>query len=365
MSLASHPIAQRSGKALGHFGQRLLACVLGVVLPTPPNVPIEDVPEARRILIVRPNFRIGNTLLATPLIIGLRKRFPRAQLDYLAGDTTAALLAHLPIDTVYTVSRRFLIRPWQFVALFVRLRRMHYDVALEGGMNSFSGGLYTYLTGAHYRIGCSGKADRFLNVRVPLEGTAHAYSSRPAIARWLGPGCPDHPVYAVSAEEHAAALTVLAQLQLTGGSAVLPFVGVFVGGHLKKRWPSACWIELVRTLAGACHRIVVFLGPEELPFENDYRRELPADVRVLRPQPLRLFAALLGAAHLVVTPDSGPMHLAAALGVPTIALLQSDTSRRYAPHSEQDRVLVRPSVAEAVAAVDAHPSWPDTLPAVS
>jgi len=283
----------------------------------------------------------------------------------LAGDTTAALLTHLPIDTVYTISRRFITRPWRFVALFVRLRRMHYDIAVEGGMNSFSGGLYTYLTGAEYRIGCSGKADRFLNVRVPLEGTAHAYSTRPAIARWLGPGCPDHPVYKVSAEEHAAARAVLAQAQLTTGSTVLPFVGVFVGGHLKKRWPSARWIELVRSLAAACPRIVVFLGPEELPFEADYRRELPADVRVLRPQPLRLFAALLGAAHLVVTPDSGPMHLAAALGIPTIVLLQSDTSRRYTPHTALDRVLVRPSVAEAVAAVGAHPSWPDTLRVVS
>ena len=361
MSFAHHPLAQRLGQKLGHFGKRALGRVVDVLLPTPANVPIEAVPNARRVLIVRPNFRIGNTLLATPLILALRERFPGAQVDYLCGDTTAPLLAHLPVDTVYPVSRRFITRPWQFVALFMRLRRMHYDVAVEGSMNSFSGGLYAYFTGAHYRIGCSGKADYFLNVRLPFERAAHAYASIPAFARRLGASCPDHPVYQVSAEEQTAALTVLTQLQLAVGSTVLPFVGVFVGGHLEKRWPSARWFELAGSLASAGGRVIVFLGPEELPFEREYRRQLPANVRMLPPQPLRLFAALWGAAHLVVTPDSGPMHLAAALGVPAIVLLQSEVSRNYAPQGEQDRILVRATVAEVVAAVTTHPTWPENI----
>ncbi len=363
MSLAHHPVAQRLGQTLGHFGKRVLGRVADILLPTPANIPIESVRDARRVLIVRPNFRIGNTLLATPLILALRERFPGAQLDYLCGDTTAPLLAHLPVDTVYPVSRRFITRPWRFVALFIRLRRKHYDVAVEGSMNSFSGGLYAYLTGAHYRIGCTGKADHFLNVRVPFERAAHAYASIPAFARQLGARCPDRPVYNVSAEERSAALLVLEPLQLAVGSTVLPFVGVFVGGHLRKRWPSARWIELAATLAGAGARVLVFLGPEELPFERDYRRQLPANVKLLPPQPLRLFAALWGTARLVVTPDSGPMHLAAALALPAIVLLQSDVSRDYAPRGEQDRTLVRPTAEEATAAIMAHPLWPETIQA--
>jgi heptosyltransferase-3 len=243
------------------------------------------------------------------------------------------------------------------------LRRTHYDVAVDGGMNSFSGGLYTYLTGAHYRIGCGGKADRFLNVRLPPVRAAHAYDSVPAFARLLGVSCPDHPVYEVGAEERAAALLVLTRLHLAVGSTVLPFVGVFAGGHLKKRWPSARWIELLRSLASSGARVILFLGPEEVPFEREYRRQVPASVHILPPQPLRIFAALWGAAHLVITPDSGPMHLAAALGVPAIVLLQRDNSRRFAPQAAQDRVLERPTTAEAMAAVTAHPAWPDNLQA--
>ena len=364
MSLAHHPLAQRVGKVVGHGGKRVLGRVLDTMLSTPPNVPIDAVRDVRRVLIVRPNFRIGNTLIAAPLILALRQRFPGAQVDYLGGDTTAALLAHLPVDTVHRVSRRFVTRPWRFVALFARLRRVHYDVAVEGGMGSFSGGLYTYLTGARYRIGCSGKADRFLNVRLPEVHTSHAYDTPLAFAGLLGVSCPDHPVYAVSAEERTEALALLGRLELAAGSVARPFLAMFVGGHLEKRWPAARWMEVARSLATLGGRVMVFLGPEEAPAERKYRCTLPPSVRVLPPQPLRLFAALWGSARLMVTTDSGPMHLAAAFGVPTIAVLQSDASLIYAPRAPQDRVLVRPTAAEAVAAVVTHPAWADIVPAV-
>jgi len=362
-SLAHHPLAQRVGKVVGHGGKLVFGRVLDTMLSTPTNVPIDAVRDVRRVLIVRPNFRIGNTLIAAPLILAVRQRFPGAQVDYLGGDTTAALLAHLPVDTVHRVSRRFITRPWRFVALFASLRRMHYDVAVEGGMGSFSGALYTYLTGAHYRIGCGGKADRFLNVRLPEVHTSHAYDTPLAFAGLLGVSCPDHPVYAVSAEERTAALALLGRLGLAAGSVARPFLAMFVGGHLEKRWPAARWMEVARSLATLGGPVMMFLGPEEARAERNYRRALPASVRVLPPQPLRLFAALWGSARLMVTADSGPMHLAAAFGVPTIAVLHSDASLIYAPRAPQDRVLVRPTAAEAVAAVVTHPAWADIVSA--
>ena len=63
--------------------------------------------------------------------------------------------------------------------------------------------------------------------------------------------------------------------------------------------------------------------------------------------------------------SSGPHSQTAwvnPLGVPAIVLLQNDASRRYAPRAEQDRVLVRPTTAEAVAAVVSHPAWAALAP---
>jgi len=360
MSLAHHPLAQRVGHTLGHGGKRLLGHGLDLIVSTPVNIPIDAVRDAQRVLIVRPNFRMGNTLIAAPLILALRQRFPGARLDYLAGDTTATLLAHLPVDTVHIVSRRFVAQPWRFAALFARLRQVHYDVAVEAGMGSFSGGLYTYLTGARYRVGCRGKADRFLNVRLPEVHTTHAYDTPPAFARLLGVSCPARPLYAVSAAEQTAALALLARMELADGSGPLPFIAMFVGGHQDKRWPTVQWIELARSLGTLGARVMVFLGPEEAQRERQYRRELPPSVRVLPPQPLRLFAALCGSARLMVTADSGPMHLAAAFGLPAIAVLQTEVSLPYAPRAPLDRVVVRPTAAEAVAAVVSHPVWIET-----
>ncbi len=357
MRLAHHPAAQRFGQRLGHLGKNALGWILDRILPVPPNCAPETLPAVRRVLLVRPNFRIGNTLMTTPLVLALRRRFPQAQLDYLAGDSTAVLLRGLPIDRVYCVSRRSIARPWQFLALFWRLRRVGYDVAVEAGLGSFSGALYAYLCGARYRIGCSGRGDRFLNVRLPPFPVAHVYDSPVAFARLLGSDCPDAPVYQVLDDEKAVARRILAGLGLMRGEVAAPFAAVFIGGHQDKRWPAEQWLELGRELVAAGGRLLMFLGPEELGLEERLRRELPAAVRLLRPQPLRTFAAILAESRLVITPDSGPMHLAAALGVPMIALLQTQQSQLYRPRREHDRALMGPTVAQAVAAVTAHPSW--------
>ena len=80
-------------------------------------------------------------------------------------------------------------------------------------------------------------------------------------------------------------------------------------------------------------------------------------MKVLPLQPLRVMAACCADAALVVTPDTGPMHLAAAVGVPVVAVLQAKISSRYVPRGDAHRELMKPSVAEVLQAVQAHPAW--------
>lgn len=351
------PAAQRLGIYFGRRGKRLLGYLLGLIIPLPENLPLAAVHDVRRVLLVRPNFRIGNTLIASPLVLALRQRFPGAQLDFLSGDKTATLLANLPLSTVHSVSSRFIVRPWRFVALFWRLRRLRYDVAVETG-SSFSGGLYTFLSGARYRIGATGKGDHFFNLRLPHHVfPEHIYDRPVAFARLLGADCPDHPIYVVTAAETARAEEFLHAIGFVADGQVQSFVALFVGGHLKKRWPLSEWLELARALGEAGRRVAVFLGPEELRFGEQFRRGLVGLAEVISPQPLRIFAALWSKAALIVTPDSGPMHLAAALGVPTIAILQTERSLKYCPRQPEDVVVMRPKAAIAAAAVMRHPRW--------
>jgi heptosyltransferase-3 len=345
------PSGQRFGHLVGRAGRQVSDRLVDWLMPVPPNIPLAAVTDVRSVLLVRPNFRIGNTLFATPLVPALRERFPGARLEMLTGDTTTSLLAHLPIDAIHTVSRFHVLFPWRFVALFWRLRRAHFDVAVEAGRGSFSGALYAFLSGARYRIGCTGRGDRFLNVRLPRIPVAHAYDGAAGFARSFGASCADRPVYRVSPAEDAEAVRILAELGLSDDITVRPFLAVFVGGHLDKRWPRSRWLAFVREIDRLGIAFVVFLGPEEVTFDTELHAQLGAGARVLKPRPLRTFAALLARARAVVTPDSGPMHLAAALGVPVIALLQMKSSEFYGPRGPQDRALLNATVEMAVAEV--------------
>ena len=352
------PRWQRFGKRSGIVAKRLLGGGLDLVLPTPPNRGADSMTGVRRVLLVRPNHRIGNTLLATPLIEALHARFPGAQLAVLSSDSTSSLLAHLPIDEVHAISRSFILRPWRFVGLFRRLRRERFDVAVDGGMGSFSGSFYAYLTGAPHRVGIAGSGDRFLTVRLERIAERHVYDHAPAFARRLGVGCADRPVFTVSAAESGAADTLLARIGVMDGADAHAFVALFVGGHQHKRWPAERWVALARELGERGVRWVALIGPEERGIESDLRAAFGPSSPVVSPQPLRTFAAIMARARVVVTPDSGPMHLAAALERPTVAILQTERSMRFRPRGPTDLALLRPSVDEVAEAVSAHPACP-------
>lgn len=350
--------ASRIGSALSPLGRRILQRTLDLFLPVEPNVPLADLGEVRRILLVRPNFRLGNALISSPLIAALRTRFPGACLDYLGGEGTLSVLDGLAVDRRIVMSRGFVLRPWRFVALFLELRRRRYDLAIEGAMGSFSGGLYTWLSGARHRLGVPRRNERFLDVRLPPTPVAHAYDGPVAFAAHLGVECADRPTYVVDPVEARAARELLgARGLLAADGRLTSFVALFVGGHGKKRWPVERWIALVEALRDDGVRAVVLVGPEEVDGLPELRRSLVGIAEVVEPQPLRIFAALLGAAGLVVTPDSGPMHLAVAVGTPVVAVLASRSSTFFRPRGTADVALVEPDVADVVAALRAHATY--------
>lgn len=344
------------GSALSPIGRRFLQWLLDLFLPIERSVPLSEIGEIRRILLVRPNFRLGNALITSPLIEALRARFPGAQLDYLGGEGTLSVLEHLPLDETRVMSRGFVARPWRFVALFLELRRRRYDLAVEGAMGSFSGGLYTWLSGARHRLGVPRRNERFLDVRLPPTPVAHAYDGPVAFAKHLGVSCPDHPVYVVAPAEARASAELLARLGLaTRDGRVLPFAALFVGGHRAKRWPVERWIDLTTRLSADGVRVALFAGPEEVDSLPTLRAAVGERAVVVEPQPIRTFAAVLASATLVVTPDSGPMHLAAAVGSPVVAILASRGSTFFRPRGPSDRTLLEPGVGEVADAVRAHP----------
>lgn len=354
--LVRGPRGQKFGHAMGRLGRSFLAGLLARILPAPSAPVDEGLGDVEKILVVRPNFRIGNTLMTNALVPALRARFPDARIDYLVGDTTVALVNNLSIDRVHAMSRGYVTRPWAFVQLFLGLRGERYDLAVEAGLGSFSGGLYSYLSGARIRAGFAGAGEAFLNLRLPRPPRGHAYDEAADLGRALGLDVERRPHYRVGDPEREEAGEILVRCEGESRQLGDLRLGIFVGGHLHKRWPEDRWAGVLQELDLAGLPFVVFLGPEEADRQSFFEKAAGIGSRVLPPQKLGVFAALLERCTLLVTPDSGPMHLAAALGVPTIAILHGETARYYAPDGSLDRSLIDPDVGGVMEVIGAHPS---------
>jgi len=351
------PSSQRAGRRVGKAGRRLGTRLLSRVIPLPRNHRVDEIAEVRTVLLVRPNLKIGNTILATPFIPALRALFPGARLLVLGSETSGVVLENLPIDGIHVLSRAFVLRPWRMVAMLRRLRAENIDVAVEAGMGSFSGSLFARLSGARWRVGCEGSASPLLNVRVPRPRVAHVRDRIPEFVRSLGGECSDELVYRVSPVEAAAASLLLADSSRADQHLDRGFLAIFVGGHLDKRLPDDRWVSIVEELDRARARFVVLAGPEEQALRDRLAGRPDLARHLLPSQPIRVVAAVMARAALVLTTDSGPMHLASALGRPTIALLERERSRRFVPRGVEDRVLMSPQVPEVVAAVREHARW--------
>ena len=116
-------------------------------------------------------------------------------------------------------------------------------------------------------------------------------------------------------------------------------VGVNIGARGSKRWPIEHFLDVIRELDRKGCSVIVFAGPQELDRLNELTGALPDSVVVDTTSEPRRFAALLQTCSLFVTCDTGPMHLAIAVGTPTLAIFVRDNADRFGPIGPRHRVL--------------------------
>ncbi|ARP95354.1 glycosyltransferase family 9 protein [Bordetella genomosp. 13] len=316
---------------------------------------IDELRGISRIIVIRPNYRIGNAVISTSILEPLQLKYPGATIDFLATDKTTSVFRNLPVGTVAALSRAAISRPWRMVSLLRQLRRGRYDLAVQLEDGSLTGLLISRAIGARYVIGKPKGDACWYDVNVRQDVT-HAYDTASVFSRALGVvGCPARPRLVLCPRERSQAAAQLESLGLATArdGRTEPFVAVFVGGHDDKVCPASFWAELFRGLDGGQRRFVVFVGPEEQALAPRIEQALAAlpHGRLCRTRPLREFAAMLERASVLVTPDSGPMHIAAALRVPVVAMARSHRSTCFIPDYDDTRTVWNLDVAEALRAI--------------
>ncbi len=316
--------------------QRAVRAVFRSVLAAGTS-PAVDPASLRRVLVVRTDDRVGNVLLTTPLLRALREGLPHARIDFLLADRRRVLVDGLGLADrlIGYDKRRSLRNPLALGPLLTSLRAGRYDAVIDAAHYdafSLTAALLTRWTGARVRVGhARGDAERFYTHPVPLpEGVRYDVAAKLSL---LGPlGLPTRgweleTSAGLDGATIGAAGEALERLGLESGRFFVLNPGARKADRRIARDRLA---EVVRSIAGRTGlRALVVWGPGEEALAGEVVGASGADAVRAPPTDLPLLAALLRRSALLVTNDTGPMHLGVACGAPVVALFNVADSARW------------------------------------
>jgi ADP-heptose:LPS heptosyltransferase len=298
-------------------------------------------PRPEKILALQFKY-FGDAVLMTPALRALRGQYPNSQLHLLVPAEMAPLFQHLAwLDRVWAMPRRrgraSLRETWPLIRA---LRNEHFDRSVDFATND-RGAILSRLSGARRRLGWSQTGGFFgrswcYNENFVTETHEDHESVRlvKLLSAWkvtppnsFEPEIRSDPARAAEAKK------------------LLPEEGVIIchiaSSQSKKEWPVSGWAEFYRLATAAGYHLVFTTarGEREAGLMKDFRQLAPK-ARVFPEIPdLALFLAVLNRGAAFISGDTGPLHFAAGLGVPTISLFGPTPSSRWAPLGARHKAL--------------------------
>lgn len=280
--------------------------------------------EARRVAIIKPS-ALGDIVHSLPVLTALRVRFPQARITWVVNSAYESLLSGhpdlsdtLPFDRGALKGVRSAIKATCAFALELRRRRFDLVIDMQGLLRS---GLMAWGSGAPRRVGFANarEGSRYAythKIKSPALDAAHAVDRMWAVAEAFGVGhlpkvfrVPLQPLEVEAAARELAALP-------------RPVVAVAVGAKwVTKRWPPTHFAELLQRTQNEFGASAVFVGTGE---DSAASQEVIAKLRgpaldLTGKTSLPRLASVLSLADAMLANDTGPLHLAAALGRPCVA----------------------------------------------
>jgi lipopolysaccharide heptosyltransferase II len=316
----------------------------------------------RHILVIRLDL-IGDLVLSLTVVRALKRTYPQAEIDLLAIPTSAKVALHDPhLSEIITYDPNIwrrpqaLIRPknWRDAqALLRRLHERHYDLAVS--VYGPWAGIMAVLSGAKRRVGFGSESyPGFMTDSVP--------GGLPGRMRHRNPPDNKHEVdyclelaqaagATITADDRIPHLEVDAQsqqeieqlLRKEGVQADKALIACHVSSNngQSKRWPVPYWATLLDRLMGEEGVQVVLTGaPVDLPIiEAVVCRMLEQPINLAGKTSLPQLVALLHCVDLIISGDSGPIHMASALGTPIIGIYGPTNPALSGPVSPDATVL--------------------------
>lgn len=301
----------------------------------------EEIGPVRRILIVRLS-AIGDVIHGLPAACALRDHFPAAHLAWVVEGRAAELLSgHPALNEVIRVDRGWMRSPAEISRLRYELKRRRFDVAvdLQGLTKSAAA---ARLSGARVRIGYDGhdgrELSRWLNNRLATPTAEHVVDRTLQLLEPLGI---QRPAVNFRLPNHAAANSRAGEI-LRGAGIEGRFALLNVGaGWASKRWSGERFAATAEALERRYQMpsLVVWAGDEELLVAESISARSRGLAVVAPATSLAELAALCRRTAVFVSADTGPLHLAAAVGTPCVGLFGPVPALRNGPYGGQHVAL--------------------------
>ena len=296
----------------------------------------------RRILLIKPS-AIGDVVHALPVLHLLRRKWPDAHIAWLVTPACSSLIdGHPLLDEVILFERGRFGRGWRdpksamgLHAFMKGLRQRRFDLVIDL-QGLFRSGWMAFRTRSKVRVGFANGREfspLFYTHRVEVgSGEQHAVDRYLKVASALG--CGDAPVafpFHVTDDDRAQVASLLGDARNEKYAVLLPGTN-----WPTKRWPVERFKSMVAPLRDRLGLKSVVAGS---PAEVELASQVVGGINVAGKTTLRQLIALLQGAELVVANDSGPMHIAAALGKPMVALFGPTNPIRTGPYGREETVL--------------------------
>jgi lipopolysaccharide heptosyltransferase II len=280
--------------------------------------------SADRILLIQDR-RIGDVVLSTALLEDLAAAYPSAAIDFLVGAAAAPVLRGHPLIHETVVLRRGnVLRMWR------EIRARRYDIVIDVQGNGRTA-MITRASGARARVGWDVRGRGWLySHRVPRERELrYVVHDRQRLLHAVGiPTQAQLPKLYLSEEEREAGESMLKAAGATGGRVRVALVLVTRGSA--KNWPIANFAALSSALLRGGRAAVLLPGPGEEAAVTAFHAA-GGTAHVAPPTDIRTSMALIAGCSVFLSADTGPAHIATALGVPRVTLYGPTSPRAWDP----------------------------------
>ena len=295
--------------------------------------------DIQRILFIRID-RIGDLVISTPTLKAVKKAFPASQVIVLASPSNQSLLLNNPyVDQVIVYNQQEGLK--EKLRIIKQLREYRFDLAIDPYPDyELKTALIALLSGAKWRIGYSSYGRQvFFNLSGPeIAEDRHLVDLTLDILKPLGVRSNDKkPEIFLTEDEKKWARDWLR----ARGAGKRSIVGLHPGGYYEtQRWLPEKFADVACQLRkNGDYDVILFGGPREKGLVDQITSMINGEVMTYVGGNLRRFVALVDSCRMLICNNSGPLHVAVALNIPTISFMGPTNKERWMPIGDIHKVL--------------------------